>query len=165
MRIGFTELLVVFIVALVVIGPDKLPQYARKFGTALAAFRKASDEATGEIRRNIVEPLEEAQRPLREAMEPLEELNNTVTEHVRDVQTSLNRIGRTPKQSGKQTVKPEEKQSVPETPENSAMKTESSIPDTPEDSAPDVGVSAQGTPEDSTGEELKQEGNHETGNE
>ena len=54
MKIGFTELLVVFFVALIVIGPDKLPQYAKKFGEALAVFRKATDEATGEIKKNIV---------------------------------------------------------------------------------------------------------------
>ena len=31
MKIGFTELILVVIVAFVVIGPDKLPEYARKF--------------------------------------------------------------------------------------------------------------------------------------
>ena len=30
MKIGFTELILVAIVAFVVIGPDKLPEYARK---------------------------------------------------------------------------------------------------------------------------------------
>ena len=63
MRIGVTELRVVLIVALLVLGPDKLPKYARKLGQALAEIRKASDEATREIRENVVEPLEDAQRP------------------------------------------------------------------------------------------------------
>jgi TatA/E family protein of Tat protein translocase len=35
MKIGAMELVVIFIVALLVIGPDKLPQYARKFGAAM----------------------------------------------------------------------------------------------------------------------------------
>ena len=96
MRIGISELILVFVVALIVIGPDKLPQYAKKFGEALAAFRKASDEATKEIKeKNIVEPLEEAQRPLREAMEPVEELRGAVEGNLKDVQSSLNRIGKT----------------------------------------------------------------------
>ena len=94
MRIGFSELLVVFFVALLVLGPDKLPGYAKKLGEALSAFRKASDEATREIRENIVEPLEEAQRPLREAMEPLEELDKAVRGNVKDVQTSLRDVGK-----------------------------------------------------------------------
>lgn len=29
MKIGFTEIIVIFIVALIVIGPDKLPFYAK----------------------------------------------------------------------------------------------------------------------------------------
>ena len=42
MKIGVWELLVVFVVALVVIGPDKLPEYAKKLGEALRQFRKYS---------------------------------------------------------------------------------------------------------------------------
>ena len=94
MKIGFTELILVFVVALIVIGPDKLPGYAKKLGEALAIFKKASDEATREIKENITEPLEEAARPLREAMEPVEELNRAVRGNVRDVQNSINRVGR-----------------------------------------------------------------------
>lgn len=38
MKIGFTEIIVIFIVALIVIGPDKLPYYARKLGAGLREF-------------------------------------------------------------------------------------------------------------------------------
>ena len=96
MKIGMSELIVVLIVALLVLGPDKLPRYARKLGAALAEFRKASDEATREIRENVVEPLEDAQRPLREAMEPVEELDRAVKGNLKEVQTSLNQIGKNP---------------------------------------------------------------------
>ncbi len=94
MKIGMPELLVVFIVALVVIGPDKLPMYAKKFGQALAQFRKYSEEATKDIRENIVSPLEEAQRPLREALEPVTELEKSVRGNVNDIKKSLNGIGK-----------------------------------------------------------------------
>ena len=96
MKIGMSELILVFIVALIVIGPDKLPRYAKKLGEALSVFRQASDEATREIKKNIVEPLEEAQRPLREAVEPVEELHQAVQGNLKDVQNSLNQIGKTP---------------------------------------------------------------------
>ncbi|MBR4544817.1 MAG: twin-arginine translocase TatA/TatE family subunit [Oscillibacter sp.] len=96
MRIGVSELIVVLVVALLVLGPDKLPRYARKLGAALAEFRKASDEATREIRENVVEPLEEAQRPLREAMEPVEELDRAVKGNLDEVRTSLEGIGKNP---------------------------------------------------------------------
>ena len=63
MKIGAMELIVIFIVALLVIGPDKLPSYAKKFGNAMREFRKASSDMTQDIRESVVEPLEEAQRP------------------------------------------------------------------------------------------------------
>ena len=46
MKIGAMELIVIFIVALLVIGPDKLPSYAKKFGNAMREFRKASSDMT-----------------------------------------------------------------------------------------------------------------------
>ena len=88
MKIGIQELLVVFVVALIVLGPDKLPLYARKFGEALREFRKFSSEATKDIRESIVEPLEEAQRPLKEALEPITELD------MEGIQKSFSDIGK-----------------------------------------------------------------------
>lgn len=103
MKIGIQELLLVFIVALIVLGPDKLPLYARKFGQALGQFRKFSDEATKDIRESIVEPLEEAQRPLREAMEPITDLEKTVKGNLNDIQKSFSDIGK-PKKAPDSTV-------------------------------------------------------------
>ena len=74
MKLGFWEIAVVVIVALLVLGPDKLPYYTKKLGVALKEFRKVSEDVTKEVRENVIDPLEEAQRPLREAIEPLEDL-------------------------------------------------------------------------------------------
>ncbi len=106
MKIGVSELIVVLIVALLVLGPDKLPRYARKLGAALAEFRKASDAATKEIRENVVEPLEEAQRPLREAMEPVEELDRAVKGNLKEVKTSLEQIGKAPRKASTPEAEP-----------------------------------------------------------
>lgn len=95
MKIGALELVFVFVVALLVLGPDKLPQYARKFGAALREFRKASSDATEEIRKSVIDPLEEAQKPLREAMEPIEDLGAEVKANIRGVENSLNNLGKT----------------------------------------------------------------------
>ena len=88
------ELLVVFIVALVAIGPDRLPEYARKLGVALREFRKVSADMTKEVRENVIEPLEEAQRPLREAVEPLETLDREVREDLKGLEKDLKDIGK-----------------------------------------------------------------------
>jgi sec-independent protein translocase protein TatB len=94
MKIGAMELVVIFIVALLVIGPDKLPQYARKFGMALREFRKASSGVTKEIRESVIDPLQEAQKPLREAMEPLDEISRDLKAEVKGVEKELRDIGK-----------------------------------------------------------------------
>ncbi len=94
MKIGLQELLVVFIVALVVIGPDKLPYYAKKLGQAFGQFRKYTEEATKDIRESVVEPLNEAQKPLREAMAPVTELEKDVRKNVNEIRKSISDIGK-----------------------------------------------------------------------
>ena len=94
MKIGIQELLVVFIVALIVVGPDKLPYYAKKLGQAFGQFRRYTEEATKDIRESVVEPLNEAQRPLREAMEPVTELEKDVRKNVNKLKKSISDIGK-----------------------------------------------------------------------
>ncbi|MBR0040607.1 MAG: twin-arginine translocase TatA/TatE family subunit [Oscillospiraceae bacterium] len=94
MKIGALELIVVFIVALLVIGPDKLPQYARKFGAAMREFRKASQDVTQEIRESVIDPLEEAQKPLKDAIEPIEELEKGLKDDVKSVEKDLRDLGK-----------------------------------------------------------------------
>ncbi len=42
--LGFPELLLIFVIALIVFGPKKLPEIGRSIGRALAEFKKASEE-------------------------------------------------------------------------------------------------------------------------
>lgn len=42
--IGFPELLLIAVIALVVIGPNRLPDLARALGRGFAEFRRATDE-------------------------------------------------------------------------------------------------------------------------
>ena len=97
MKIGFTEIIVIFIVALIVIGPDKLPFYVKKLGAGLREFRKATDDMTKDIRESVVEPLEEAQKPIREAMEPFEQLDRDVRNNFKEASDSLKNIGKAKK--------------------------------------------------------------------
>ena len=129
MKIGAMELVVIFIVALLVIGPDKLPQYARKFGAALREFKKASSDVTQEIRESVIDPLEEAQRPLREAMEPLEDLKSDLQRDLKGVEKDLNNIGKTkpkaPEEPAKEQAAAAEPQpEIPESPAEPEQKNE-----------------------------------------
>ena len=47
--IGIWEILVVFVVILLVVGPEKLPIYAQKLGKLLRNFRKITSNLTGEL--------------------------------------------------------------------------------------------------------------------
>ncbi len=42
--IGLTEILLILVVALLVVGPKKLPELARSLGRGLAEFRRTADE-------------------------------------------------------------------------------------------------------------------------
>ncbi len=42
--LGFPELLLIFVIALIVFGPKKLPELGRSIGRAMAEFKKASEE-------------------------------------------------------------------------------------------------------------------------
>ena len=48
--IGVPELLVILVVALIVLGPKRLPEVAKALGKGLAEFRRATSELTDELR-------------------------------------------------------------------------------------------------------------------
>jgi sec-independent protein translocase protein TatA len=43
-NLGFPELVVIFVVALVIFGPRKLPELGRSLGRGLSEFKRASNE-------------------------------------------------------------------------------------------------------------------------
>ncbi len=43
-NLGFPELVIIFIVALVIFGPRKLPELGRSLGKGLSEFKRASNE-------------------------------------------------------------------------------------------------------------------------
>lgn len=55
--IGMPELLVILVVALVVLGPKRLPEVARALGKGLAEFRRVTGEVNRELEtaRNLIE--------------------------------------------------------------------------------------------------------------
>lgn len=53
--IGMPELIVIFVIALLVVGPKKLPELAKALGRGFAEFKKA----TNEVRRTLDTELQE----------------------------------------------------------------------------------------------------------
>jgi sec-independent protein translocase protein TatA len=54
--IGMPELIVIMVIALIVIGPHKLPELAKSLGKGLSEFKKASED----FQRNIQEETRKA---------------------------------------------------------------------------------------------------------
>ena len=58
--LGLPELMLIFVVALIVFGPKKLPEIGRTLGKALGEFKKATDDLKNTIEREVrVEELKE----------------------------------------------------------------------------------------------------------
>ena len=51
--IGIQELLVIMVLALLIFGPDKLPDLGRRLGRAMREFRRASDEFRSTVEQNL----------------------------------------------------------------------------------------------------------------
>ena len=51
--IGMPELLVIAVIALLVVGPKRLPEIARSLGKGLTEFRKATEDATETLKESL----------------------------------------------------------------------------------------------------------------
>ena len=58
--IGFPELLLILVIALLVVGPSRLPQVARSIGKALGEFRRMADEVKETIENELIHEDEKA---------------------------------------------------------------------------------------------------------
>ena len=61
--IGIWEILLILVVALIVLGPRRLPEIARTLGKAVRAIRKASTDLTTSISREVEETKDKPQPP------------------------------------------------------------------------------------------------------
>lgn len=51
--LGIPELIVIFVIALLVFGPKKLPDLGKSIGRAMAEFKKASDEFQDSVKNEM----------------------------------------------------------------------------------------------------------------
>jgi sec-independent protein translocase protein TatA len=74
--IGMPELIIIFVIALIIFGPRKLPELGRSLGKSLAEFKRASNELKSTLEEEI--RLEE-QRSAFEASKAAKEAQATTT--------------------------------------------------------------------------------------
>lgn len=70
--IGMPELIIILVIALLVIGPNKLPELARSLGKGLAEFKKATDD----FKQNIQEEAQKAEEKSSPTPEQLAQKNH-----------------------------------------------------------------------------------------
>jgi sec-independent protein translocase protein TatB len=81
--LGFSEIVVIAIVLLVVVGPERLPKAARAAGHLLGRFHRYVAEVKADIRREI--QLEE----LKKFQEDAQALNRTLRAEASDIQADV----------------------------------------------------------------------------
>jgi len=68
--IGMPELIIILVIALIVIGPSKLPDLARALGKGMAEFKKATQEIKESL--DVEEDLKEAKEDLIDSISGLD---------------------------------------------------------------------------------------------
>jgi sec-independent protein translocase protein TatA len=68
--IGMPELVIIFVIALIIFGPRKLPELGRSLGRSLSEFRRASNELRNSLEEEI--RLEEQRDAAKAAPAPAE---------------------------------------------------------------------------------------------
>jgi Tat protein translocase TatB subunit len=76
--IGMPEFILILAVALVVLGPKKLPELARSIGRGLAEFKKSAEELKQSV--NLEEDLKEVREDLNQMVDPEYYLSQSETE-------------------------------------------------------------------------------------
>ncbi len=66
--LGWSEILVIFVLALVIFGPRKLPELGRSLGKGLSEFKRASNE----LRRTWEQEVESEKQELQKEFQSLE---------------------------------------------------------------------------------------------
>ena len=74
-QLGFQELLIIFVIALLVFGPKKLPELGKSLGKGLREFKKATED----LKSNWEDQMKEVEEPIRETAKDLKNTGNEMT--------------------------------------------------------------------------------------
>jgi len=87
--IGFTELMVIGVVALIVIGPERLPRVARTAGALLGRLQRYVAEVKADINREV--ELDELRKMKDSVQQAASEFESSMNEDLRKTESDLNR--------------------------------------------------------------------------
>ncbi len=61
-NIGMPGLILILVLALILFGPNKLPEIGRAFGKSLREFKRATDGITDDIKKELNDDIQEAKK-------------------------------------------------------------------------------------------------------
>jgi Tat protein translocase TatB subunit len=117
-NIGITELIVILLLALLVVGPERLPEMSRKLAKTLRDVRKAYENLTRDLGPEL-QSFQETTKELRESVDSVRsipqdvvksvtkaaDLDDTINE-LKDVTDSIGQVGQTMSSAGKMIKDP-----------------------------------------------------------
>lgn len=86
--VGFSELLVIAVVALIVIGPERLPRVARTVGHLLGRLQRYVGDVKSDINREM--QLDDLKKLQQQVAEQAKSMEQSVSQQLTSVETELN---------------------------------------------------------------------------
>jgi sec-independent protein translocase protein TatB len=86
--VGFTELMVIALVGLIVIGPERMPKVARTVGHLLGRLQRYVGDVKADINREM--QLEELKKLQSQVVDQARDMERQVNEQLSSVETALN---------------------------------------------------------------------------
>lgn len=86
--VGFSELVVIALVGLIVIGPERMPRVARTVGHLLGRLQRYVGDVKADISREM--QLEDLKKLQAQVTEQAQEMERQVNDQMQSVETSLN---------------------------------------------------------------------------
>ena len=80
--VGFTELMVIFVVTLLVVGPERLPGVARKIGLYIAKIRRSFQSIKDEVEQELEVEAVKAQLKENAMLKEAQELEAVLSETI-----------------------------------------------------------------------------------
>ena len=88
--VSLSEMMVIAVVALVVIGPERLPKVARTAGLLLGRLQRYVGDVKADINREI--QLDELKKLQQQMTDQVTNLEASVTHEMREVESSVNKV-------------------------------------------------------------------------
>lgn len=88
--IGFSELMVIAVAALIVIGPERLPRVARTAGILLGRVRRYAADVKADISREM--QLDELRKMQQDVTDRIVSAESAVRQELHDVETSVGNV-------------------------------------------------------------------------